>query len=95
MFGDKPFMAKDTKTRQEDTVATNNTGEANIQADGTTKVNFTFNRNTQVVCHHCNSGWVILTVGVTDGTLTNMAVCTLAAPARPLYCPYCGRDMKG
>jgi transposase-like protein len=46
------------------------------------------------VCPHCQSGFIIITIGVSKGIIIRAATCTPEAATVPLYCPYCGEDMK-
>ncbi len=48
---------------------------------------------TAVVCPHCQSGWVIIALGVSNHEITMMATCSIAAAKRAFFCPYCGKDM--
>jgi hypothetical protein len=59
-------------------------------------VEFELTANTQARCPHCTSGFAILTIGVSDdGKITNIAFCTPGKELTvPLYCPYCGKDMR-
>jgi hypothetical protein len=59
----------------------------------THKANFTVNSDTVSVCPHCQSGFVIITVGVHNHEVERMALCILKEVKRALYCPYCGKDM--
>jgi len=57
-------------------------------------VEFDFTAENQTVCPHCQSGFVIMTVGVSKGVITRMAICTPKSATVPLYCPYCGTDTR-
>lgn len=57
-------------------------------------IEFDFTSKEQSVCPHCDSGWVIISVGVEHGQITQAAICTPEVPGKPLYCPWCGLDMK-
>ena len=58
-------------------------------------IEFDLTSDKQVVCPHCQSGFVILTVGVLEGEIINIGFCVPEyAEARKVYCPYCGRNMK-
>jgi uncharacterized Zn-finger protein len=59
----------------------------------TRKIGMILNNKTSVVCPHCQSGWVILSVGIHDHIVEKMAVCNIAEAKRAFYCPYCGKDM--
>lgn len=57
------------------------------------KAEFILDKNSTVVCPHCQSGFVIIALGVKSGEVNYMAICNLAAAKIKMYCPYCGKDM--
>ncbi len=59
----------------------------------TNEVRFILTNDMKVVCPHCQSGFIIITVGITDHQITMMANCTIRDAKRAFYCPYCGKDM--
>jgi uncharacterized Zn-finger protein len=56
-------------------------------------IEFDFDANVQTVCPHCQSGFVIISIGVSKGLITMAAICTPEGAKRSIYCPYCGKDM--
>ena len=50
-------------------------------------------RDTTIVCPHCQSGWVIITLGIKNHIVDKMSVCNLKEAKITMYCPYCGKDM--
>ena len=56
-------------------------------------VEFDFTIHEQTVCPHCQSGFVIISVGVTDGLITQAAIFTPESSTVPFYCPWCGGNM--
>lgn len=59
----------------------------------THEVNFELSNESSIVCPHCQSGWVIITLGIKDHIVEQMATCTIKEAKRPIHCPYCGKDM--
>ena len=59
----------------------------------TLEVNFTLSNKYSIVCPHCQSGWVIITLGIENHIVKQMAMCSTIAAKREFYCPYCGKDM--
>lgn len=50
-------------------------------------------KDTMAVCPYCNSGFIIITVGISNHQVEKMAVCMPKEASISLYCPYCGKDM--
>lgn len=59
----------------------------------TQEVKFILSTETSIVCPHCQSGWMILTVGIKEHIVKQMALCNIVESKRAFYCPYCGKDM--
>ncbi|KKN21399.1 hypothetical protein LCGC14_0925840 [marine sediment metagenome] len=59
----------------------------------TSEAKFILSNDTSIVCPHCESGWVIITLGIKNHAVEMMATCSIKAASRALYCPYCGKDM--
>lgn len=56
-------------------------------------VRMPLNNETIVICPHCKSGFVILTLGIKNHKPVKLAVCVLKEVKISFYCPYCGKDM--
>lgn len=59
----------------------------------TRELKMLLSNDTSVVCPHCQSGWAIITLGIKNHTVEQMAICTVKDAKRAFYCPYCGKDM--
>ena len=55
---------------------------------------FDFTIDREIVCPHCRSGWVIISVGVLNGLVTRAVFCSTTEAQQELYCPFCGKDMR-
>jgi len=59
----------------------------------TQEVSFILSNEHSVVCPHCQSGWVILTLGIKEHHVEQLAICNIKDAKTQFYCPYCGKDM--
>lgn len=59
----------------------------------TREAHFILSNEIIVVCPYCQSGWIIITLGIKNCMVEKMAICNLGDAKRNFYCPYCGKDM--
>ena len=57
-------------------------------------IEFDLTSKNQAVCSHCQSGFLILVCGVENGLIQKLAFCIPDEVNRPVYCPWCGKDMR-